>query len=68
MPILLSNFESHIASDILRRGKSYWQDDAVGKLTVSQDNTIKAKVQGSQTYKVSVVVHSGEIIIGRPSA
>jgi uncharacterized Zn finger protein len=50
----LDNFEEQISREIVQRGRTYFQNDAVIYLDESDDNLWTAEVEGSETYQVEV--------------
>ena len=51
----IAAFKQYAASEVFQRGKRYYQQDAVGKLTLD-GHTLKAKVRGSFNYRVQVTL------------
>ena len=51
----LENIRQYATSEVFQRGKRYYQQDAVGKLTLD-GHTLKARVRGSFNYRVQVTL------------
>ncbi|QHT70786.1 hypothetical protein GXP67_31130 [Rhodocytophaga rosea] len=60
--LTLENFETHISSAILQRGKQYYQNQAVVSLEETGEDTWQAEVEGSQTYQVELTLKKGNEI------
>jgi uncharacterized Zn finger protein len=65
IPMLtLQNFDSHINSIILQRGKQYYSNGYVAYIEETGDNIWAAEVEGSETYTVEVTLKKGNEISG----
>lgn len=54
------DLETLVPRKIFERGLAYYgENDAVGRIT-RKGNTFKAKVEGTETYRVELTVHAGE--------
>jgi len=62
MKISLSEFESGIDSQIVSRGQDYFSNGAVSGLRQITDDTWAAYVDGTEKYKVSVILKGDDII------
>lgn len=60
--LTLHNFDSHIDSVILQRGKQYYSKGYVTYVEETGDNTWSAEVEGSETYTVEVTLKKGNEI------
>lgn len=54
--ITLDNFESQISSDIVKRGKNYFQNGAVTYFDEVDDGSWEAEVDGSDTYQLEILL------------
>lgn len=54
--ITLDNFEAQVSSDIVKRGKSYFQNGAVTYFDEVDDGSWEAEVDGSDTYQVEILL------------
>lgn len=55
----LKNFQNHISSTILNRGKEYCYNGAVNVLEEEEDGVWCAEVEGSEVYSVEVELSAG---------
>jgi uncharacterized Zn finger protein len=62
--LTLQNFDSHINSIILQRGKQYYSNGYVAYIEETGDNIWAAEVEGSETYSVEVTLKKGNEITG----
>jgi len=62
MNISLSEFESGIDSQIVSRGQDYFSNGAVNGLKQITDDTWAAYVDGTERYKVRVVLKGEDIV------
>jgi uncharacterized Zn finger protein len=60
MSFQLKNFESHLPSDILTKGRDYWNEGNVDNLAQDGD-TWTAEVYGTDDYTVEVGLEDGEV-------
>lgn len=60
MPFPLNSFESHLPTDILQKGKDYWDNGAVSNL-IENDKNFEAIVYGSEDYEVEIKVNNGSV-------
>jgi uncharacterized Zn finger protein len=59
----LSNFDQFLDERILQRGLDYYQNGQVGSLKTADGSHYKARVDGSEVYKVDVFLdQAGEIV------
>ncbi|TDE13927.1 SWIM zinc finger family protein [Dyadobacter psychrotolerans] len=60
----LKNFQSHISTTILQRGKAYFDEGAVSILDEAEDGIWCAEVEGSEVYSVEVELTDNDEIEG----
>lgn len=59
MALKLTNFKQMIPSTILARGRKYYHDGAVTDLSLEEEDTWIAEVQGSSVYDVHIIMKQG---------
>lgn len=62
MILTLDNFKSEISSQILTRGRDYYQNGAVIELDEIEKNKWQAQVSGSEIYEIEVSINSDNSI------
>jgi hypothetical protein len=62
--LTIHNFDSHLESVILQRGKQYYSNGYVVSLEETGDNTWAAEVEGSETYTVEITLIKNNEISG----
>jgi uncharacterized Zn finger protein len=55
--ITLDNFEAQVSSDIVKRGKSYFQNGAVTYFDEVDEGSWEAEVDGSDTYQLEILLN-----------